>query len=271
MKIYGTAKGGALSTKDFGVAFGGAAAAGGCSTYANSITETAAGTVSGAVIDTDSQHFGEGCLSFDGSNDLVACDGLLPTMRGSIGSFTFWFNCADTTLDTVLGFGDTNANSMIIISVENNTARITGRSAAQQNFQGTVASAINTWHHIAVIQGGSGGGSLKVYHDNDEITMDVGSLDLNYWIDSSIDNFRLGCSNRNNFGDVDFFSGFIQSVCFWDGYALSDEVRNYIYNSGTGRPISELCPTYNSENIISWYACQTLTNSTLVNDATPVS
>jgi len=267
MKIHGTAKGGALSTKDFGVAFGGAAAAAGCSTYPDSITSTSAGTVSGAVIDTDSQHFGEGCLSFDGSNDYVACDGLLPAMRGSVGSFTFWFNCADTTLDTVLGFGGTETNDMIIISVENNSARITGRSAAQQNFQGTISSSINTWHHIAVVQDGV---AIKVYHDGTEITMDLGSLDLTFWIDSAIDNFRLGCSNRNLFGNVDFFAGFIQSVCFWD-VAISDDVRDYIYNSGAGRPISELCPTYNSENIITYYKCQTLTNSTLVNDATPVS
>jgi len=266
MKIYGTAKGGALSTKDFGVAFGGAAAAAGCSAYADSITTTAAGTVSGAVIDTDSQHFGDGCLSFDGSNDLVACNGLLPTMRGSVGSFTFWFNCADTTLDTVLGFGDTNANSMIILYVENNKISITGRSAAQENFQGNISSAINTWHHIAVVQDGV---AVKVYHDGTEFTM-TNTTDLTYWIDTSIDNFRLGCSNRNNFGDVDFFAGFIQGVCFWD-VAISDDVRAYIYNSGAGRPISALCPTYNSDDIIAWYNCQSLTNSTLVNNATPVS
>ena len=239
--------------------------AGGCSTYPDSITTTAAGTVSGAVIDTDEQHFGDGCLSFDGSDDFVECDGLLPTMRGSVGSFTFWFNCADTTLDTILGFGDTNANSMIIITVENNKAFVTGRSPAQQNFEGNIASSINTWHHIAVVQDGV---ALKVYHDNTEFTM-TDTTDLTYWIDASIDNCRLGCSNRNNFGNVDFFAGFIQSVCFWD-VAISDEVRDYIYNSGAGRPISELCPTYNSDDIIAWYKCQSLTNSTLNNNATPV-
>jgi len=265
MKIHGTAKGGALSTKDFGVAFGGAAATG-CSTYPDSITTTAAGTVSGAVIDADDQHFGDGCLSFDGTNDLVACDGLLPTMRGSVGSITMWFKTPTTDAGYMLTFNDTNANSIIFIWNEAGACRITGRSAAGQKFEGYITSSLNTWHNVAVVQDGV---ALKVYHDSTEFTM-ADTTDLTYWINSSMDNVRIGCSNYNNEGDNRFYQGFIQGVCFWD-VAISDDVRAYIYNSGAGRQISALCPTYNSDDIIAWYNCQSLTNSTLVNNATPVS
>ena len=69
MKIHGTAKGGALSTKDFGVAFGGAAA--GCSNFADSLGTDANGSVTGAEINTDDQKLGTGCVFFDGSNDFI--------------------------------------------------------------------------------------------------------------------------------------------------------------------------------------------------------
>ena len=73
MKIYGTAKGAALSTKDFGVAFGGAEPE--PAIYPDSCESTTDGTVSGAVINTADEKLGSGCLSFDGTNDYVTCDG----------------------------------------------------------------------------------------------------------------------------------------------------------------------------------------------------
>jgi len=267
MKIHGTAKGGALSTKDFGVAFGGAAAATGCSTYPQSITTTAAGAVDGAVISETEQHFGDGCLSFDKDNEnLVNCDGLLPAMHGTVGSMTIWLKIPSNHEAWILTFGADDAQSYVAISCEPGYVKATGTGLLGTKWQGRSTAALNTWHHVAIVQDGT---AVKFYHNNSEVTLYEYS-DLTFWIEAAQNNVRLGCRNIQNLGDSAFFEGFVQGVCLWN-VAISDDVRDYIYNSGAGRPISELCPTYNSDNIIAWYNCQTLTNSTLVNNATPVS
>jgi len=270
MKIHGTAKGGALSTKDFGVAFGGAAAATGCSTYPQSITTTAAGSVYGAVISETEQHFGNGCLSFDKDNEnRIDVDGLLPAMHGTIGSFTLWMKTTINHEGWMLGFGSEFTQSYVAVLSANGSISANGTTttaAGGTKWEGGVSASLNDWHHVAVIQDGT---AVKFYVDNSLVSWSVEN-DLTFWIESAQDVVRLGCRNIQNLGNGVFFDGFLQGVCLWN-VAISDDVRDYIYNSGAGRPISELCPTYSSDNIIAWYNCQTLTNSTLVNNATPVS
>jgi len=237
-----------------------------CSTYPQSITTTAAGTVYGAVIDTDEQHFGEACLSFDGTDDYCQVDGLVPAMHGSLGSITLWMNTPINHEGWAIGFGDENAQSYVAILSANGFISANGTAPSGTKWEGKSVATLDTWHHVALIQDGT---AVKFYINNSLVSWDV-EIDVTFWIESAQDVVRLGCRNIQNLGNGVFFNGFLQSVCLWDE-PISDDVRDYIYNSGTGRPISQLCPAYNSDNIISWYSCESLSNSTLNNNATPTS
>ena len=271
MKIHGTAKGGALSTKDFGVAFGGAAAAV-CTTYPDSITTTANGVVSGAVINTTDQLFGSGCLSFDQDEDnFVNVDGLIPAMRGTVGSISIWYRLPESKTGYMFMFGDTDGDSYINMSAESASGvfgtEVLGRDSGSTVFKAAKSGlALDEWHNNTLVQDGT---TVKFYVDNVDISFS-NTTDMSLWIGNDLDNVRIGCGRKNDQSEEDFYSGLLQGACFWD-VAISDDVRNHIWNSGTGRQISQLCPTYNSDDIIAWYNMQSLTNSTLVNNATPVS
>jgi len=237
-----------------------------CSTYPDSITTTADGTVYGAVISETEQHFGDGCLSFDGSNDYINVDGLVPAMHGTVGSFTLWMNTSINHEGWMLGFGDENAQSYVAVLSANGSISANGTAPSGTKWEAGVSASLTDWHHVAVIQDGT---AVKFYVDNSPVTF-VDPVDLTFWIESAQDVVRLGCRNIQSLGNGVFFNGFLQDVCLWD-VAISDAVRDYIWNSGDGRPISQLCPTYTSDDIIAYYNCQSLTNSTLNNNATPTS
>jgi len=245
-----------------------------CSTYPNSITTTADGTVSGAVIDTNNQIFGTGCLDFDGSNDYVNCNNLTNSIRSSTGSISMWCKLPSSTTGyaTLIGDEGNGGNySDIWMGTESGSGdfsmKLSGRHSGTRSYEAVKTGlSLDEWHNMTTVQDGT---AIKFYVDNEDISFYT-TTDMTLWINSDFNLTTIGAGKKGGEVYADFFGGFIQGVCYWS-IAISDDVRNHIWNSGVGRPISQLCPTYNSDNIIAWYDCQSLTNSTLVNTATPTS
>ena len=269
MKIHGTAKGGALSKKDFGVAFGGAAENGGCDNFEDSLGTDANGTVSGATINTSDQKLGDGCLSLDGSNDFVNISGAAG-FSSTVGSISLWVNSGASQDNTIMSFGDTSAQEYLSIRSD------TGNLYCLQYSSGAVQWEIhksglgtNAWHLVTLVQDGS---AVKFYFDNTEVTSFDVDTDKSKWITSGIDNARIGCVNKNGGGNTDFFDGLCDDIGLWD-VAINSTTRDYIYNSGDGRKISQLGTEGSDttcDNIKAYYDCDEFDNSTLTNNAVPI-
>jgi len=264
MKIHGTAKGGALSTKDFGVAFGGAAAAAGCSNFEDSLGTDANGTNSGSTINTSDQKLGEGCVSLDGVNDYVNIDGA-SAFSTTVGSISLWLRPGlEVQDDTVLSFADTSTNENLSIRVENEVIYVLMRLAAATQWEASKTGiTVDTWHQCVLVQDGS---AVKFYVDNTEITTFAVSTDKSKWLTANIDNARIGCVNRNNYGNIDFWNGLVDDIGLWNT-AIDSTTRDFLWNSGDGNKISSLT---SCSGIRAYYNCDEFDNSTLTNNAVPI-
>jgi len=272
MKIYGTAKGGALSTKDFGVAFGGAAA--GCSNFADSLGTSANGVVDGTVINTDDQKLGDGCISFDGIDDFInlgdAGSGLGGTSAFStnVGSITMWINPANTArADTIFSWNDTETNVYLAIKTDG-TSLFVGLYNGGWRWEAIKSGLVQgDWTWLAIVQDGT---AVKWYMDNEEQTF-ASYLHPSEWVTNSVgvsimDNCRAGCVNNSNTGNLDFFPGLIDDIGIWDT-AITKSIRDHLWFDGDGKTISSL-PS--CDNIKAYYNCDEFDNSTFTNNAVPV-
>ena len=261
MKIHGTAKGAALSTKDFGVAFGGAAGV----TYPDSLESTADLTNSGCTLNETDQLLGTGCLSFDrDSGNYVDADGLL-TFSTTVGSISFWAY-TDSEVDEFyqMAFADASADTYLGISNDIKKAAITlrvGGSAKWTSNSGTNSWTLNAWHHICLVQDGT---AIKWYFDGSEITSFSVDTDKSAWLSdlTGLDNVRIGCRNAAGQTNVIFNEGLIDSMCFWNT-AISSSMVTELYSSGSGLVIPSISST---TGIRAFYSCD---NLTLNNEATP--
>jgi len=273
MKIYGTAKGGALSTKDFGVAFGGAAA--GCSNFADSLGTDANGQVTGAEINTDDQKLGSGCVFFDGNNDFInlgdAGSGLGGTSAFStnVGSITMWINPADTTRsDTIFSWGDTSANVYLAIKTDGTSLFVGLYEGGGWRWEAIKSGLVeDTWTWLAIVQDGT---AVKWYMNNEEQTF-ASEVDRTAWVTNSVgvsvmDNCRAGCVNNSLAGNRDYFPGLLDDIGIWD-FAITESIRNHLWDDSDGKPISSL-PS--CDNIKAYYNCDELDNSTFTNNGVPV-
>jgi len=265
MKIHGTAKGGALSMKDFGVAFGSAAAVG-CSNFPQSLSTAANGVNNGSVINTDDQHFGAGCLDFNGSSNRVQINGAVD-FSTTVGSIAFWYNNASTS-GCVLSFSDESTNEFLTFTINGTviqTSMYLGSPVAQQWEMNSYTIETGDWHHVFCIQDGT---AVKFYFDNEyKSTFQGDPHDESKWMTANMDVARIGCVNKNNANNTQFYEGLVQDVGLWNT-AIDEDTRNTIWNDGAGAPISSLS---SCAGIRAYYNCQELTNSTLTNNAVPVS
>ena len=167
MKIHGTAKGGALSKKDFGVAFGGAGN-GGCSNFEDSLGTDANGSNTGTTINTSDAKLGDGCLSFDGTNDLVNIDGAA-AFSTNIGTISIWVNSGSSQDRVFLAFTDASANEYLSLRANGDEVQATMRLASSGVQWECDFGSLGTdeWHLVQLVQDGS---AVKVYFDNTEET-----------------------------------------------------------------------------------------------------
>lgn len=270
--IYGSASGANViyGKNNYGVAFGGAAEP---ATYPDSCTTTTAGIVTGAVINTANEKLGSGCLSFDGTDDFVTCNGWIscPVMDDK-GTLAFWvyFNAVTGGVDaTIFNFGDTDGNTFFNarMSGDDENILVTFRVSGTNQWRIHTTSggiAAETWYHVAVTQDGT---APKIYLNGANDTTFVTDTDKTVWLGdlTGADNGRLGCRNFNSGGNLDFLDGLLDDMGIYNKDIGSSLISD-LYNSGTGALISSIstdgCTTYYNFDSI---------NGTLSNNATPTS
>jgi len=271
MKIHGTAKGGALDTKDFGVAFGGAAANGGCSNFEDSLGTDANGVNTGSSINTDDEKLGTGCLSLNAAaGNFVNIDGA-EGFSTTVGTISLWINPASATQDdTVLSFADSLGTDYLTLRVENQVLYVEMRiSNVKQWAANQTGLDADTWHHCFLVQDGT---AVKFYFDNVEQATFTTSTDKSTWLTANIDNARIASIQKNGGANGDFWGGLIDDIGLWD-IAIDSTTRDYIWNGGTGRKISQLGTAGTDttcEGIKAYYNCDEFDDTTLTNNAVPL-
>ena len=266
MKIHGTAKGGAESKKDFGVAFGKDEEPSGCENFEDSMGTDANGSVSGASI-AGSGKFDD-CISFDGVNDFVNIDGIASddAFSTNVGAISFWVkvNSPSVTDRTHFAFGDTNANTYLKVSNDGTLIQwslrdITKSPSIQWEGRKTGGLPNNTWTNIIINQDGT---EVDVYINNDNDVTWNSEEDMTAWVIPAMNNFRLGCRNYNSSANAGFFEGFIDDFVIFNT-ALTSDQREFLQSN----PASSLT---NCDGIRAYYNCNQLDNSTLTNNAMPI-
>ena len=275
MKIYGTAKGGTLSKKDFGVAFGGGAVTP-TVLYPDSCESDADGTVNEAVINTSDQKFGDGCISFDGTDDYIACNGLAVTGTCGMndkGTISVW--CNFDTLDVggegggkICAFGDADGNTFIELAF-----LASGALAAQGRQSGTKQWACYTsgglltttgWYLCTITHDGT---APKLYVNAVEDTTFGVDTDKSFWVGSAtgLDEFRLGMQYHS--GNMDGrMDGLLDDIGIYDDDIGSSLISD-LYDGGTGAKVS----TISTDGCVAYYNCDEFVGGDLVNNATPTS
>ena len=234
----------------------------GCSSFPDSLTTSATGTVDGATI-AGSGKFGD-CLSFDGNNDFVNyTDGIDEAFSTNVGAISFWVkvNSPSVTDKVHFNFGDTNANTYLKVGNDGTLIQWSLRNAGTIQWEGRKTGGLpnNTWTNIIINQDGT---EVDVYINNDnDVTWNTETT-KSAWVTSAMNNFRLGCRNYNYSNNATFFEGFIDDFVIFDT-ALTSDQRLFLQSN----PASSLT---DCDGIKAYYNCNQFDNSTLTNNAVPI-
>lgn len=255
MKIYGSAKGGAIGKKDFGVAFGGAAAA---LPYPDSLGADANSTsVNGATLNEVSEILGSGCFEFNGSSNTCVLPNNLDEMLSGGFSWSGWCYAAAA---------DTGSSQITIISKPAKgswTSPYHSFTVSQlgtnfifaSNNESTYVSLSNAvggigWHLLTVTK--TSGNLFSFYVDDDT---PVTATHASTWGDQA---WTLGNTPYN----TRYWDSYIDDMVFLKRVITSDEIES-LYNSGNGN----LASTLDHDDIIAYY---TFDDIALENAALPI-
>jgi len=170
----------------------------------------------------------------------------------NIGSFAFWFKTTTVSgTGTIISFAKT-AQPETLISIHRNGATVQVTATLSDAVQWrcyTSTISINTWYHVAVVQNGT---ESKLYLDGSEDTTFNVTTDKTAWFDdiSAIDNGRIGCISVYGLGNVDFFSGAVDDIRYYQS-VLSESDADILYNSGDGSEDQNPTGPVNSMALIS--------------------
>jgi len=189
---------------------------------------------------------GTSSFNFDG-NDLINIDGALSFSASSdVGTISMWlYNDGTSSGKAVLMFGDTNATRYL--GFETKTDGI----AAQMNDGGTQweirrnssnngGALEDAWHHCVLSQDGT---AVKMYVDGVYLnsTWD-NTTDKSKWMESGIDNGRIGGINRSGYGNTDIFTGNIMEVALWNVALTEAQVQSLYGNGGSTAKTADTIP-----------------------------
>jgi len=266
MKIYGTAKGGAISKKDFGVAFGGG---GGLdpiddtglvcyykfdessTSVPNSSQSSESGgskfdaTANGATVGV-SGHYGD-CFSFDGVDDYMQTDDTGGTTSYSMWNFlksgdsfsmTYWFRQTTTDngrlWDQAYNGGGTLANSTTNFvgasDAGNGEMMVTNNTAARPlDFGYTNSYYYGTDWHFYCHMYNSASTSITSLMDNANSTTSNKTAAA-----FTSDNATTDMTFFRTVGSGQELAGEVQGWTFWNVLIDSDQI-DALWNGGAGR------------------------------------
>jgi hypothetical protein len=212
------------------------------------------GTITGATWDTANTDIAQVGLVrqnkpmiFDGSDDYVAVDEVIGSMKTTTGTWSVWINNPDITSaeSYFLSAGDTNADEFIILIKDTDgDLRAFLRDAGSNRWEvktDSPAFTNNTWHHVVLTHNGT---EPELYVDGSKPAQTFSvSTDKADWIAdcTGIDNFRIGHLHKSSSAGGSF-SGIMNEVAVWDTNLDADAVTA-LYNSGV-----PLLPTSDSGN-----------------------
>jgi len=245
MKIHGTAKGGALDTKDFGVAFGGGSA------YPDG--NCVNGTCSNVTVDTDDKpSFADGCYSFNGSSSTIAIGNMLAT---TVFTISVWFKTNSVGSNQSI-FGNTDAtNGMNLYLHSTGELRCSEESTGTQLRSSNTFSA-DTWYNVILTKtadSGSGDAVVTMYVNNGDPPEDTQSN----WID-----LANGTTSEIGSDQGDYWDGFLADFAVWN-VVISSDLRAEI-NANSGALISSLS---DKSGITTYYPMDEIDGSTCKNIA----
>lgn len=201
---------------------------------------------SGDTSPTPPSGLGSSSFYFDG-NDAIDIDGAVD-FSTTVGSVSLWFyNDGTSESKIILGIGDADANSQMIIETKTNgiMTKVRHNSGTyweiRRNSSNNGGALSTGWHHIAVSQDGT---AVKVYVDGTYINTDWDNeTDKSKWILSELDTCMIGCINKNNLGNRDFFTGNVMEVGFWNVALTSTQVSSLYGNGGSTAKKANTEPT----------------------------
>jgi len=243
MKIHGTAKGGALDTKDFGVAFGGGSA------YPDG--NCVNGTCSNVTVDTDDKpSFADGCYSFNGSSSDVEISTSLVTTACSISA---WFKTNTVSGDHSI-FGQTEALG-INLYIHNTQLRCSQLAGGGTQLLGTTTLEVDTWYNVILTKTAESGGGGNA----------VTTMYLNNGLENSESDWSDGTSGAVSLisgHQTDYWDGFLADFAAWN-VVISSDLRTEI-NANSGALISSLS---DKSGITTYYPMDEIDGSTCKNIA----
>jgi len=246
MKIHGTAKAGALSTKDFGVAFS-AAAAGDVYPDGNCINGTATDV---AIETTTKPDFTTASYDFNGSSSKVE---IADSLLTGACSLSLWFN-PDAVSVGASCYGQTGAinNNLYLYLAK---MRFSTSGSASQ-ITGSTTIVAGNWYNMIITKTadtGSDDAVVTMYINNN---LEVTASD---WED-----FSASASSLISGNQTDFWNGFLSDFAVWN-VVISSDIRDEI-NAGSGALISSLSTL---DNITTYYPFTSLDGTTVTNVACP--
>jgi len=174
---------------------------------------------------------GTSSFHFDG-DDAININGAEP-FSTTVGSISLWFyNDGTSNEDGILFFGDTDAPSYLGIESRTDGVYAKFRQASGTTSQWEWRTSNNSvtltdaWHHIVLSQDGT---AVKIYVDAVELTTFDASADKSKWMESNIDNGRIGCNSISDNDNANFFTGNIMEVAMWNVALTSAQVTS-LYN-----------------------------------------
>lgn len=204
--------------------------------HVNGHDGTASGTVTVGVagkINTAYQFATDGLINIDDllTNELAST---------TIGAWETWYKPDDATPaanETLISFGDTNANEFIRCGIQSD-----GKFRLGCVLAGVTQYVLETdnavfsdgiFTHLMVVHNGI---QATLYVDEEEVAQTfTGVVNKAIWFNdlTGLDNGRIGCRNANSAGDTQFSNGVIDEVRFYTLNKTASEVSD-LYNFNLG-------------------------------------
>ena len=210
-------------------------------TFSDSLGTSADGSLigdptGGDTSPTPPSGLGTSSFNFDG-NDAINIDGAEP-FSTTVGSISlWWYNDGSTNDDMILVFGDTNASSYLGFETKTGGLKVAFRSSSATQWEvrratgGSNGGTMSVgWHNMIVSQNGT---AVLVYVDGVSITNFDTSTDKSKWMESNIDNGRIGCHSISGGGNTTFFTGNIMEIGLWNVALTSTQVASIYGNGGS--------------------------------------